>query len=411
MTNDSTDKNENKHRPLEGIRVVECAIFHAGPGAGAILGDLGAEVIKIEAKQGDPMRGWSRAGGFSFDLPGNRNFVHEFTNRNKRGITLDITKDKGQEVLHRLVGECDVFLTNFRKSTKAKLGLTLENLSNYNPRLILANVSGYGPDGPDSNEGAYDPLGQARSGMMTIQDVENPSVLQIGILDQATAIAASHEIITALLVRERLGIGQEVEVSLLSTAIWLLSMNIMAASFFKSNPTLCWDRPLNTPLRNSFCCKDGLWLMGVHHPPEKYWRSLCEATGQIELADDPRFDTEEKRVGNCAELVALFDQVFLTKNRDEWLTIFKSHRMMFTPVQTCLDVLDDTQALENNYIVEVDHPDFGRMKVPGYPIHFSETPADAWSPAPAVGQHTEEVLHELGYTPREIEQLREEEII
>ena len=405
------NKGETKHTPLEGIRVVECAIFHAGPGAGAILGDLGAEVIKVESKEGDPMRQWGRVGGFGIDLASGHSFMQEFSNRNKRGITLDITTEKGQEVLHRLVKDCDVFLTNFRKSTKEKLGLTYEVLSKYNPQVIVACVSGYGPEGPDANQGAYDPLGQARSGMMTIQGTENPAVLQLGILDQTTAIAASHEIITALFVRERLGIGQEVHVSLLSTAIWMLSANVMASSFFNVLPAISWDRPVNTPLRNTFCCKDGLWVMSVHHPPQKFWPSFCEATGKKELVDNPLYDTEDKRILRCAELVAIFDDVFVTKNRDEWLEIAREHHLMFSPVQTTIDILNDPQALENNYIKEVTHPDLGTVKIPGYPIHFSKTPPAEWSNAPAIGEHNDEVLHELGYTPEEIEQLRQTGVI
>ena len=411
---DNTGNNGSSNigkRPLEGIRMLEYAIFHAGPGAGAIMGDLGADVIKIESSQGDPVRIWSQVGALNFAVSSGQSIMFDIANRNKRGISIDIKTNEGREIFHRLVKNTDVFLTNLRKSTKQKLGVDYETLSQVNPLLIHANVSGYGPEGPFADLGAFDPMGQARSGMMFATGTGEPTLMHFAALDQATAIAASHQILTALLVKERWGIGQEVHVSLYSTAMWILYANLMLASQLNIDGVLPWDRPTNSPLRNNFQCDDGGWIMGVHHPQDRYWEPLCKATNQEALINDPRFDTEEKRTENCPALVAIFDQVFLTKTRNEWMQLLPTHGLMFCPVQTPSEVLQDQQALENNYIVDFDHPSHGPMKIPGYPIHFSKTPAGTKSAAPEMGQHTDEILTEAGYTMSDIEEFRKQSVI
>lgn len=404
-------------KPLEGVRILEYAIFYAGPGACAILSDLGADVIKIESRTGDPQRTWTRVGQFSFDLPHKRTLMFDCANRNKRGITLDIEQQKGREIFHQLLKESDVFLTNLRPSTKKRLGIEYETLSKINPRIIHANVSGYGPKGPFCDVGAYDPMGQARSGMMFATGAKEPTLMQIAVLDQSTAISASHAILSALFFRERSGLGQEVHVSLYSTALWLLYANTMLTSLMNIDASeaidmiVFWDRPQNHPLRNTFCCKDGKWVIGVHHPPGRYWEAFCRATGQEALLNDCRFDEEAKQYENSAEAIAIFDKVFAAKTRDEWMEILSSHGLMFGSIQMPTEVLHDPQALENNYIVDFDHPDFGTVKIPGYPIHFSQGSVGTRSAAPTLGQHTDEVLQEMGYTTKEIEQLRLENII
>src|SRR6056297_3008111 len=191
--------------PLEGITIVEYGVFHAGPGGTAILGDLGADIIKVESGTGDPERYWKTIAGLDMELPNGEGIWYEVSNRNKKGVHLDIKTDAGRAVFHRLIEKADVFLTNLRKSTKQKLGIDYESLKSVNPKLIHANVSGYGPEGQWSDLGAFDPLGQAVSGMTFTTGAPEPLLLHMGLLDQATAIAASHAILTALLARERQG--------------------------------------------------------------------------------------------------------------------------------------------------------------------------------------------------------------
>ena len=411
MMTDLSNDGRQKPMPLEGVRVLEYAVFHAGPGAGAILGDLGAEVIKIEEGTGDPERYWTTVGGMDLTLPDGESIWYQISNRNKKGICLDIKREKGRDILHALVKEADVFLTNLRKSTKVTMGLDYATISRINPKIIHANVSGYGPEGPFSDFGAYDPMGQARSGMMFTTGKEEPALINLGVLDQATAIAASHAILTALFVKERHGVGQEVHVSLYSTGLWLLYGNILMMGGLSLDPNVEWNRSLNSPLRNRFCCKDGNWIIGTHHPEDKYWPTFFEATGQTALLKDPRFADDAARIENCPELVAIFDKVFATRTRDEWMEIFRKYKLMFSPVQRLKEVLTDPQALINDYVVDFQVPSADKVKIPGYPVHFSKNWAGTRSIAPTLGEHTDQIMRQLGYTDEEIQKMKREEVI
>ncbi|MFO7964005.1 MAG: CoA transferase [Desulfobacterales bacterium] len=399
----------DKPGPLKDVLVVEFGVFHAGPGAGAILGDLGASIIKIEENIGDPLRHWTRVGAAIFGVDHGKSPMFEFSNRNKRSIYLDIQKPAGRRIFHRLIEKADVFLTNLRKSTKLKMKIDYEHICAINPKIIYAGVSGYGKRGPVSDTGAYDPLGQARSGMMFLTDADEPKLIQLAILDQATAITASHAIMTALYTRERYGIGQEVHNSLYSTALWLTYANLMLSNFGIDVSELTWVRSRNNILRNSYRCKDGKWVICTHHPTEKYWPAFCEATGQQALMKDPRYRDEESRNTHNAELVEHFDRVLAQKTQSEWISIFTKAGLMFSPVQEMKAVLEDPQAIANDYVIEFDHPGFGKMKMPGYPIEFSTFSAGIRYRSPAIGEHTDKILEELGYTPEEIEGFKKQQ--
>ena len=398
-------------RPLEGIRVVECGVFHAGPGCAAILGDLGAEVIKLEEPgAGDPLRPGMKIGGISFDLPDGRSIFFDGANRNKKSVTLDLNTDKGQEVAHRLVKQSDVFVTNIRRQAIEGMKITYPILREINPKLIYASISAFGSKGPDRDRGGFDFQGQARSGFMySMGEADMPPIVcQLAIIDQATAIMASHQIITALFMRERSGIGQEVHVSILGTSMFLLYFNVLVSQMGG------FQVPRHTrssahPMRNYYRCKDGRWLMMTLSPPDRHWVPLCSALGHPELEDDPRFNTDDKRNARAEELVAMFDDIFTTRPCDEWIRIFAEYDLFCCAVNSWEDLGHDPQIIENGYLVDFEHPTHGKVKIPGYPGHFSEAGVQTTSLAPGLGEHTEEVLTEVGgYTAREIAQLRED---
>jgi crotonobetainyl-CoA:carnitine CoA-transferase CaiB-like acyl-CoA transferase len=402
---------EELQRPLDGIRIVEYGLFHAGPGGNAILGDLGAEVIKIENAAGDPERYWTNVAGLDLALNNNESIVFEASNRNKKGICLDIKKKRGREIFEKLIRDADVFLTNLRRSTKTKLGIDYQSISEINPQIVYAGVSGYGPNGSMNDLGAFDPLGQARSGMMFVTGTAEPAMIHLGILDQAAAITVSHSILAALLFRERKGIGQEVHVSLYGTALWMQYINLLTTSVLSINPCIHADRTHHSPLRNQFLCRDGKWILGTHHPEEKYWATFCEATGKNGLLEDSRYTSESGGPANFSELNEIFDQVFASRTRDEWMEIFQPQGLMFCPVQHIQEVPHDDQALQNGYLVAFDHPVQGPIKIPGYPVHFSACAAGTKSAAPRLGEHTDSVMQELGYSNQDIEQFRKDDVI
>jgi len=405
-----SEERTSKPMALEGIRVVEFGTFHAGPGASAILGDLGAEVIKIEEAEGDPMRSWKEVGGIRFTMADGEGFPFQFTNRNKKGIWLDIKKEKGREVFHRLIKEADVFLTNLRKSTKQSLGLDYEAVREINPRIIHASVSGFGQEGHLSDLGAFDPMGQARSGMMFSTGSDRPRLVHLAVLDQTASIALSQAVLTALFVRERRGVGQAVHISLYGTALWMQYAGLMIAGCLSQN-SVPDDRRMYSPLRNYFCCQDGQWIIGTHHPEQKYWPLLCEATGQTELLRDPRFADISKVLEDRPLLVERFDRVFATKARSEWIPLLRAKGLMFGPVQQIEDVVRDPQALSNGYMVDFDHRSLGKVKIPGYPVQFSSSQAGTRSSAPALGEHTDSIMKEIGYSDQEIAEARQAGVI
>ena len=398
--------------PLKGVRVLEWAIFHAGPGASAILSDLGAEVVKIESRGGDPIRHRNRFGRTSFDLPGDRSLFFEISNRNKRSITIDLSRKEGKEIIHRLVPNFDVFLTNLRPNTVGKMGMGYAELSKINPRLVYASVSSYGPNGPDVGRGGFDFQGQARSAIMySMGEPEMPPLLlHFGLIDQVTAIIASQAILVGLLDREKTGKGQEVQTSILGSALCLSYCNFMNALWLHQDVPR-HSRLDTDPTRNYYCCKDNKWFAITIQPDDSDWPRFCQAIGRPELVSDERFNSEEKRsMTNAKELINLLDEVFINKNRDEWLEVFLQRDLFACPVNRMTDLENDPQ-IQANYLDEIEHPSMGKVKVPGFPIHFSRSQAGTTGPAPALGEHTKDVLKEVGYSDKEIAKLEKEEVI
>ena len=401
---------------LEGIRILDWTIWQQGPIATALLADLGAEVIKIEDRMGgDPGRGVRRARGLSASLPGGRNFYFEYTNHNKKSISVDLKKEKGKEVIYRLVKNSDIFVQNFRKGVASRMSMDYETLSQYNPKLIYATASGYGQRGPDSSRTAMDLQGLARSGIMnTLGEPDMPPLTMIGgIADQMGAIMVAYGLLAALVARERLGIGQEIDASHLGSMVTLQGLNVAASLLLGKEMPRESRIKTDNPLWNRYECKDGRWICLAHMQSDRFWPGFCEALGRKDLEKDPRFENMDKRAENCQELISILDEVFATKTYDEWDRVLQEKGdFIYTKIQTVSDLSSDPQVLENEYIVDFNHPVLGEIKMVGSPIRFSKTPGTIRLPAPEFGEHTEEVLTEIGgYTWEEIGQLREEEVI
>lgn len=400
---------------LDGIRVIEWALMIMGPRAASLLGDLGADVIKIEDREaGDPCRGVRKMqGGIPVRHPSGRNYLFEVGNRSKRGITLDLKKKPGREVLYRLVEKADVFLTNYRTDVAERLGTDYETLHRLNPRLVYTRASGYGHLGPDAHNPGNDYTGIARSGIMTLGSGPNgPFYAPRGLGDDVGAIVTAYGTLAALVARERTGRGQLVDTSQLGALACLqglsLGVALLTGQTFRALPR----SKVVSPTSNEYQAADGKWLaLGMFGRADKYWPDLCRAMEIEELRDDPRFKTAELREQHNEELIAIFDRVFATKPREAWLQVLKEVDVVAAPVNTQLDLVTDPQMVENKYIIDCDHPVLGKVKMAGLPVQFSETPCQVGSVAPEHGQHTEEVLLELGYDWKEIEELGNQEVI
>ncbi len=401
-------------RPLDGIRVLEWGIFHAGPGGSAILCDMGAEVIKIEQPvTGDPIRKLSRYKDLDFSFGNDRNIFFEGANRGKKSITIDLSKEEGRQITYRLAKECDVFMTNLRPKTVEAAGMDYTTLALVNPKLIYAGVSCYGSQGPDGNRGGFDYQGQGRSGFMYSlgEPSERPGLAQFAVADQTTAILGSYQVVIALLMRERFGVGQKVDTSLLGTLSYMMYFNYLS-TLITGRDMPKHDQLSADPLRNYYQCKDGKWIVQNQTVGDDIWYSVCEVLGMPDLGEDPRYSSREKRIGKSKELVARFNQAFLKKTKDEWIKLFQEKDLVICAVNTVREAIQDPQMAANGYLVDFDHPDLGKIQIPGFPIRFSEAEINHNLDAPRLGEHTESVLKAVGkYTDEEIDQFKKAGII
>jgi len=401
---------------LEGIRVLDWTIFQQGPVASMILGDLGADVIKIEERVGgDVGRGMVRVAGVM--VGGKevlRNPYFEAGNRNKRSLTLDLRKAKAKEIVYKLVEKSDVFVQNFRAGVAERMGMDYDTLLKYNQKLIYAHASGWGPEGPDKDEPSADYTALARSGLMAIagEPGMDPIPIQGGIADQTGAVMTAFGVVSALYVRERTGIGQKVDASILGGMVFLQGHPIVFCTMANLWGMRIARKSAGNPLWNHYKCGDDKWVALAHLSPDKFWPLLCKAMGLEALEKDPQFNTMDNRMKNCQKLISILDETFATKTRAEWTGIFKAHGLVFAPINNTLEVTQDPQVLANDYVTEFNHPVFGTTKTVGFPVALSKTPMSIRREAPEFGQHTEEILIDLlGYTWDDITKLKEEEVI
>jgi len=401
--------------PLEGIRVIEWGQMQQTPFATQLLGDYGAEVIKLEDRiTGDAARGLMKIIGVA-TATGTRNYYFECNNRNKKSITIDITKEKGRQIVYDLVAKSDVFMQNFRVGAAERAKLDYATLSGYNPRLIYVNTTGIGPKGPEAQSPILDPIGQARSGFMASAGEPHmpPVQAHFGLADQIGAVMGFASVLMALLARERLGVGQEVNTSLLAGMMTLLNLSVSSRLFVGKPIPRMTRSAAGNPLFNFYRCADDKWIQLAMLQSDRHWAAFCQVMGIGQLAEDPRFKDHNIRGQNSKALITILDELFATKTRQEWLGILAQNKdFIFGPVNDVNDLVNDPQVLANDYIIDYDHPVFGKTKMNGFPFELTRTPASVRREPPEFGQHTEEVLTEtLGYSWDDVVKLKEEAVI
>lgn len=380
--------------PVAGVKVIELGVWVAGPAAGGILADWGADVIKIEPPTGDPARMFGRMLGC--DLGVNPPF--EMDNRSKRSVVLDLGTDAGRATAFELLTDADVFLTNVRPGALQRLGLDFASVSAANPRLVYGLITGYGENGPDADRAAFDVAAfWSRAGVahLLTRPGDTPPFQRGGMGDHSAGMTMAAAVCAALLARERTGAGQLVTTSLYRQGAYTVSFDLNTYLMSGQPIAIGQRETMGNPCMNNYAASDGrrFWIVGLE--PERHWPALCRAVGRPEWRDDPRFADARARAANSAALIAALDDIFATRPLEEWARIFAGEPDFFwSPVNTLEDVVADEQFHAAGGIVDV--PD-GQAAVPmvATPADFHGTPWAPRSVAPELGQHTEEVLADL----------------
>lgn len=383
--------------PLSGFTIVEFADYVTGPYAAVLLADMGARVIKIETPgRGDPFRGWGK-GGYSPTFCS--------VNRGKESITLDLKLPEAQEVARRLAARADVFIENHRPGAAERVGLGYRHLSELNPALVYCAISGFGSSGPYRDRPGYDTIGQAMGGLLSVlTDWKAPKGMGISLSDHLAGIFACYGILGALVARLRTGQGQLVETSLLQATVAFMAEE--AARYFASGEVP--DRAHRTHIAQvyAFVAGDGLPFVIHLSSPQKFFEGLARAIERPELLSDPRFAERDARVEHYAELEALLSEVFLTQPRAYWLERLLANDVPAAPLLNLAEVFADPQVQHLGMQTTVVHPQRGEVKLAGSAVRLSATPVAIQKPPPVLGEHTEAVLRELGYSAEEVERLR-----
>lgn len=392
--------------PLSGIRVVDLSRILAGPYCTQALADAGADVVKIEEPgKGDDTRGW----GPPFVNGESCYFLS--VNRGKRSLSLDLKQPAGREVLWRLIERADVLVENFRPGTLDRLGFAFEAVQQRNPRLVYASVSGYGPDGPLGGRPGYDAILQGESGLMSLTGQADGPPFKLGasVVDTLAGMTAFQGILLALVRREHSGRGGRVDVSLLESALAILTYHASSYLLTGAVPQRLGNRHPNLAPYETFETADGSVIVGVGS--ESLWRTFCPTTGLPQLASEPRFRTNADRVSNYAALRETLAPVIRSRDTAHWLALWESAAIPCGRVRSVGEALDSDQVAARGLLVEIEHPRAGRGRFVGSPIHLDDTTRSALRPPPALGQHSDEVLGELGYTPEDVSRLRQQAVV
>lgn len=390
--------------PLAGVRIVDCTNMISGPMATMILGDQGADVIKVEAPgTGDLVRHMGA---------GRRGMAPTFAtvNRNKRSVVLNLREPRGLELLERLVSGADVFVQNFRPGTAERMGIGEGALRHVQPDLVYVSISGFGETGPYASKRVYDPIVQALSGLASIQadrKTGRPHMLRLIVPDKLTAVTAAQAITAALFARARTGTGQHVRLSMLDATVSFLWHEAMAGYTWvgdeteRARPQLAQDLVFETT--------DGFMTAGTVADAE--WRGFCRAVGRPEWQDDPHFATTGARVIHVEERLARMQEALAGATTAEWLERLDAEGVPCAPILTRAELLTHPQLAANELIVESTHPHAGPMRQPRHAARFDATPAELRLPAPLLGEHTDQVLEELGLDAHALAALRHDGVL
>jgi crotonobetainyl-CoA:carnitine CoA-transferase CaiB-like acyl-CoA transferase len=382
---------------LDDIRVLELANWVAGPSAGAILADLGADVVKVEPLTGDSMRGRLRQPARPPGAP-RTDYPFHLDNRGKRSLAVDLTDPRGSELVRELAADVDVVITNLLPSRLQRFGLAADQLRAAHPALIYAIVTGYGSTGADADRVAFDLTAFfGRGAIMSLigEPGEPPPAFRSGQGDHPTGLALLSGILAALRVRDRTGVGQVVETALLRTAAWTIGCDMAAALVDGQQPSRRARDQAISPLNTRYRCGDGTWI-NLSAFDQGLWPRFCTALGRPDLAADERWATPAARFAGNRELVATFDEVFASRPFAEWVEALDASGVIWAKVADLPDLVADPQAAEMGMFAEVEHPVAGAFRTLAAPFTLSDTPLAVRGPGPEVGAHTAEVLAEHG---------------
>jgi formyl-CoA transferase len=393
--------------PLDGVRVLDLTRVLAGPYCTMTLGDLGADVVKVEQPgKGDDTRAWGPP------WAGTESAYYLSTNRNKRSITLDLKQPEAQDIIRRLAAGSDIVVENFKLGSLERMGIGYEQLREVNPRLIWATISGYGLTGPYAERAGYDFVAQGEAGIMAITGEPDGEPMKVGvaIVDITTGLFAAIAILSALRAREITGAGQRVDASLFTSAVaWLA--NVGQSHLVSGLPARRYGNAHASIVPYQvFRARDQHLTIGVGN--ERQFQALCALLERPDIAGDPRFATNPLRVEHRDELVALLQESFATRDAGEWLDACQRAGIPSGPINSVEQVFSHPQVLARDMLVEIKHPLAGMLKLAGIPYELSGTPASIRRSPPLLGQHTDEILVErLGFAADDIERLREKGVV